>query len=120
MATTKPVEYPVPRNAEEKTALIKALAQATKNELDPILAFLDAAETKAFAAKVEELSAAELPAGSATRSNLTMLATFLPAMRRAVEAEIEAAENTINPPPPPGASLDPALGGASPPPPVIP
>lgn len=105
MATTKAAataadaatEYPVPKTDEQEAALQKALATAHKRKLEAVRDGLQGDVGTAFREKLAELQALKLPMGSSAKANVDMMLTNLATMETAINGEIAAADQVINP-----------------------
>jgi len=97
-------DYPVPETDEQIVALQKALATAYKTKLEKVRAILDSDAAKAFTEALNEAAALNLPTTGNTRANINAMLANMTTMSQSLDAEIQQAENSINPP------ADPAAG----------
>lgn len=107
---TKPAaDYPIPETDEQIVALQKALATAYKKKLEKVRDLLDSKAATSFLEALREAQALNLPATGNTRANINAMIANMGTMRQSLDAEIQQAENSINPPVDPTADPPPAV-----------
>lgn len=115
MTDAKAIAYPIPETDEQEAALQKALAARHLQKLQAAEALFASKAYETFRAKVDELAASNLPAGSATRQNIENLARFLDTMARGIEQDVKGADAVVNPAAPiPDFPRVPLVGGPTP------